>query len=170
MLLHALASLNIKHSVAPSTGDDYSSEDELPCPSRPCEWKKPKQKKESTLMIDKAEFVKHDYAKPVKKKMCHLDDFDPRPLEFRGTASSRLPELLDSLKGENLCISLLFDPRCQSNAVLPSEQPSTANLPDSATLHATMLSLLIKRCDHFRLFAVSRDLAHIPKYSLGSNS
>ena len=68
-LLHALSSLNIKHSVAPSTGDDYSSEDELPCPSRPCEWKKPKQKKESTLMIDKAEFVKHDYAKPMKKKV-----------------------------------------------------------------------------------------------------
>ena len=62
-------------------------------------------------------------------------------LEYRSTASSRLPELLDSLKKENLCFSLLVNPQCQSNAVLSSEQPSTANLPVSVTLlHAIMLS------------------------------
>ena len=93
-LLHSLASLDVKHLVGPTTGDgSHSSEDELPCTSQPCKWKKPKQRKESTILIEKAEFVKHDYAKPMKKKVRHRDDFDPRPLVFRGTASSRLPEL-----------------------------------------------------------------------------
>ena len=82
MLLHALASLNIKHSVAPSTGDDYSSEDELPCTSQPCEWKKPKQRKESRLMVDKAEFVKHDYAKPMKKRCVILMTLTPDHLNL----------------------------------------------------------------------------------------
>ena len=31
--------------------------------------------------------------KTHEKKVRHRDDFDPRPLVFRGTASSRLPEL-----------------------------------------------------------------------------
>ena len=68
-LLHSLASLNVKHLVGPTTGDgSHSSEDELPCTSQPCKWKKPKQRKESTILIEKAEFVKHDYAKPMIKR------------------------------------------------------------------------------------------------------
>ena len=31
---------------------------------------------------------KHDYAKPVKQKSKHVEDFDPRSLEFRGLAAS----------------------------------------------------------------------------------
>ena len=36
-----------------------------------------------------------------------MEDFDPRPPEFRGSTMSRLPELVDKLRGEQLCISLL---------------------------------------------------------------
>lgn len=58
-------------------------------------------------------FQKHDYSKPVKKQIKPLDEFDPRPTEFRGTASDRLPNLLKSLKGQQLSISLLLDPECR---------------------------------------------------------
>ena len=32
-----------------------------------------------------------------------------------------------------------------------------------------VIALPIQRCDHFHLFAASKDSAHIPTYSLGSN-
>lgn len=52
--------------------------------------------------------------KPVKRKIRRVEHFDPTPAIFRGSASSRLPELLEKLNGEQLCISLLFDPRYTS--------------------------------------------------------
>ena len=36
-------------------------------------------------------FKKHDYAKPVKRKMKQIESFDTRPPEFRGSAMSLLP-------------------------------------------------------------------------------
>ena len=38
-----------------------------------------------------------------------IEDFDPRPIEYRGTARDCLPNLLEKVHGEQLCISLLFD-------------------------------------------------------------
>ena len=44
-----------------------------------------------------------------KRKLEPLEDFDPRPVEFRGIACANLPALLEKIHGEQLCISLLFD-------------------------------------------------------------
>ena len=62
-----------------------------------------------------------------------MEDFDPRPLKFRGTAAHRLPDLVDKLRGEQLCISLLFNPKCQSNTIdrETPQQPCSHNVPDA---------------------------------------
>ena len=64
------------------------------------------------MPISEAMCIKHDYAKPKKRKVQPVEDYDPRPPAFRGTAADRLPALLDELRGEQLCISLLFDAKC----------------------------------------------------------
>lgn len=114
-LLHALSALNTTSVFRPSlpvaNADEDEDEASIPCTSQPCQWKPPKKRKESTLRLSDATFEKHDYAKPVKKRVKHVEDFDPRPESFRGSASTRLPGLLQKLSGEQLCISLLFDPQ-----------------------------------------------------------
>ena len=45
-----------------------------------------------------------------KRKIYTIDNFDPRPEEFRNQSSSKLPRLLDALAGKGLCVSLLLDP------------------------------------------------------------
>lgn len=49
------------------------------------------------MPISEATFEKHDFAKPTKRKIKHVEDFDPRPPQFRGLVTSRLPELLDKV-------------------------------------------------------------------------
>ena len=49
--------------------------------------------------------------------MSLTDDFDPRPLEHRGTAQSLLPALLDSVRGDSLGVSVMFDPRYRQQTV-----------------------------------------------------
>ncbi len=62
-------------------------------------------RKESILRLSDESFVKHDYVKPDKKKTKRMNDYDPQPLEFWGTASQHLPELLHKIKVEQLGIS-----------------------------------------------------------------
>ena len=38
-----------------------------------------------------------------------MEDFDPRPIKFGGTARDSLLGLLEKICGEHLCTSLLFD-------------------------------------------------------------
>lgn len=67
-----------------------------------------------------------------------LEDFDPRPPEYRGDANTRLPDFLDAMRGEQLCISLLFDckfRRTTEESILPSSHniPTNDNLKDTIT-------------------------------------
>ena len=78
-------------------------------------------------------FEKHDYSKPRKRKLQPIEDYDPRPPEFRGTASIRLPE---EIRGEQLCVSLLFDKNCRhwnTEDECHMKEPSTHHV--SATNH-----------------------------------
>lgn len=136
-LLHALSALNTTSAFKPSlpVADDEEDENSIPCTSQPCQWKPPKKRKESTLRLSDAMFEKHDYAKPVKRKVRQVEDFDPRPVSFRGSASSRLPELLRQLKGEQLCVSLLFDPQYQN---VPSHEPSAHSIPNLSQIKETV--------------------------------
>ena len=111
-LLHALVSLTApQFLLAPTNSVDCPDEEAVPIISLPCQWKLPKKRKESTMPMSVAIFTKHAYDKTKKRKLEPLEDFDPRPMEFRGTAANHLPDLLQKLSGENLCVSLLFDPK-----------------------------------------------------------
>lgn len=59
--------------------------------------------------MSEATFKKHVYGKEIKRCLQLLEEFDPRPIELRGTANERLPKLLDKLHGKGLSISLSLD-------------------------------------------------------------
>ena len=135
-LLHPLSAFHAPSAFEPSIQRvDSDDEESLPCTSQPCHWKPPQKCKESVLRLSDATFVKHDYAKPEKKKIKQVEDFDPRPDSFQGTASKGLPELLQKVKGEQLCVSLLFDPQFQAEEV---SSPSSHNIPDMTNLKDTI--------------------------------
>jgi len=108
----------------------------VPVTSQACRWKQPRKRKESITPLAEAAFEKHVYGEEKKRKLRPLEDFDPRPVEFRGTVHTRLPALLDKIRGEHLCISLLFDEHFRywdgANSVA---EPA---LPDEATLRETV--------------------------------
>ena len=83
----------------------------MPVTSFLCQWKVPKKRKDSVQPMSTASFEKHDYQKQKKKKVSLIEEFDPRPVECRGTATSLLPSLLESIRGESLGVSVLFDPQ-----------------------------------------------------------
>lgn len=61
-------------------------------------------------MSVESSFEKHDYRKQKKRRVSLTEEFDPQPMEYRNTATSLLPALLDEVRGESLGVSLLFDP------------------------------------------------------------
>ena len=83
-------------------------------------------------------FEKHDYRKQKKRKLSLTEDFDPRPVELRGNAQSRLPGLLDTVRGESLGVSLLFDPKYrQVTTAVNNPDPS---IPDTCVLKETIVA------------------------------
>ena len=91
-------------------------------------------------------FKKHDYYKPDKKRPKLLSEYDPRPTEFRGTAKDRLPALLESIRGQQLCISLMLDEKCcaKESDVLESPEchlPSNEDLKQSVELFKKSLAV-----------------------------
>ena len=134
-LLHALSALNSTLFRLSRPVADNNSDDNVPVTSQPCRWKGPRKRKESTMCLSDATFEKHDYKKPLKRTVKHVEDFDPRPEIFRGTAPSRIPELLQKLKGEQPCISLLFDPQHRHEK---SHQPATHSFPNTGHLRETV--------------------------------
>lgn len=81
-----------------------------------------------------AVFEKHDYRKQKKRRVSLTEDFDPRPVDCRGNATSLLPALLDSVCGESLGVSLLFDPQC-CHQTIPVTRPG---VPDTSSLKETV--------------------------------
>ena len=119
--------------------DTDDEEEILPVTSQLCKWNEPRKRKESTIPMSEAVFQKHDYLKPAKKTMKRLEDFDPRPPEYIGTATSRLPALLENLSGQQLCISLIFDPKCQHwNCDDGESVASSYHLPNVDALKSTI--------------------------------
>ena len=92
-------------------------DDETPITSLTCRWKAPKKRKEGTLLIAQVKFEKHVYGKPITRQYDLLENFDPRPTQYRGTAKGHLQALLDKVCGKNLCIS---DESYQSSSIVDS--------------------------------------------------
>ena len=116
---------------------DDTDDETSPITSLPCQWKARKTRIESTLKMSEATFQKHEYAKPAQKIFKPLEDFDPRPPELRGLAASRLSPLLDKIRGEQLSISLLFDPRCACKST-EAQHPQSQNIPSATGLKKTI--------------------------------
>ena len=116
-LLHALTALNPvsfqPHPHLPTISD--AETEHVPVTSLPCKWKAPKAKKDSTLPVASTSFEKHDYQKPAKRRVKLLEDYDPRPPEFRGQIQARIPSFLEHVRGEELAISFLLDPSLQQS-------------------------------------------------------
>ena len=62
----------------------------MPVTSFLCQWKIPKKRKDSVQPMSTASFEKHDYQKQKKKKVSLIEEFDPWPVECRGTGTSLL--------------------------------------------------------------------------------
>ena len=138
-VLYALANLNppsfrLKPNVDVTIGEE---EEEMPFTSVPHNGGiSSKKRKDGSIEISSTVFEKHDYSKPIKKRVKLIEDFGPRPPECIGTVQSQLPELLDKIK-EKLCISLLLDPSYQ-NELSSTDIPADYNLPNSSGLAITI--------------------------------
>ena len=94
--------------------------------------------KESNLHLSDIVFEnKHEHARPVKRKIAAVKNFDLQPEVFRKKAKSRLPTLLQQVKGEHLCVSLLLTSSFKMNLQINHDHglPSTTQLK---ALHMTV--------------------------------
>lgn len=111
-LLHALKDLSPclfpLRATLPVMSNSETSE--IPCTSLPCTWNKPRKRKEAKLQISDVLFQKHVYSRKRKHTLKQLQDFDPRPKEFRGLVNAQLPQLLETIQDKSLCMFMLFDP------------------------------------------------------------
>ena len=81
--------------------------------------------------------MKHVYGRERKRTIKALEDFDPRPVKYRGTTCNHLPGLLKKVRREHLCISLLFDEHYRHwDSSTPSSSDPT--LPDVTALRKTV--------------------------------
>ena len=100
-------------SQLPGSAITYADDQALPITSFACKWKPPRKRKETTLQFAEADFHKPVYRRQVKHTLSSIADFDPRPLENRGTAPKLLAEYLKKVKGDDLGVSVLNDPDMQ---------------------------------------------------------
>ena len=107
-LLHALVALKPGHDMH-CDDSDMDSDEEQPCTSTLCQWKRPRKRKSAAMQVEKAEFEKHEYGRIKKYNIESLENYDPRVEHFRGKIAERIPNLLNDIKGKGLCVSLLLD-------------------------------------------------------------
>ena len=120
-VLHALVAVtsNGQLQYTPNSTLPEMEDESMPVTSKLCEWKIPHKRKESNQSMSTAVFIQHDYQKSNKRRVSLTEDFDPRPVQFRGNAKSLLTDLPEQVHGESLGISLLFDPRYCNNLSVP---------------------------------------------------
>ena len=75
-----------------ATACEIEEEVPLPITFYACQWKVPCKRKDGDAKISDLTLEKHMYACERKHHLNPIKDFDPRPPEFRGTLSARLPQ------------------------------------------------------------------------------
>ena len=123
-ILHALVSITSSSQPNPSSVVNVENEsDTVVSPTSLLNsWKPPRKRKESTMMMSQAKFEKHVYGKEKQYDIQSLEMFDPRPTEYRGTATNFLKKFIETTKGRCSCVSLLFD---EATQVWKRQLPST---------------------------------------------
>ena len=83
-------------------------------------------------------FQKHVYGRQVKHTLQSIDEFDPRPSEYHGTAPQQLKEFLKKVKGMGLGVSLIHDEDVRvwkGDSVGDSQaQSSTVSVPSKSEI------------------------------------
>ena len=122
---------------------DPDEDPPLPITSYACQWKAPRKRKKSDARIADLKIEKHVYGRVRKHQLDPIDDFDPRPPEFRQKLQSRLHDFLEKVKGKGLGISVLSDPLSgTTSAESTIDFPSKRNLVErvSAFIESFRLS------------------------------
>ena len=147
-LLHSLVAMTSKncqvHPELPTSAlVDGDIERFTPLTSVLSSWNVPRSRKESNLRMSEAVFEKHDYQRSTKRRRKQIRDFDPRPEDYRGNAKSLLPALLDSVRGESLGISVLFDDKYCQETILSSDTcvPSASNIQETVVAFKQSLQM-----------------------------
>ena len=147
-LLHSLVAMTSKNcqvnpELPSSALVDGDTERFTPLTSVLSSWNVPRSRKESNLQMSDAVFEKHDYQRSTKRRRKQIGDFDPRPEDYRGGAKSLLPALLDSVRGESLGISVLFDEKYCQETILSNNTclPSTSNIKETVTAFKESLQM-----------------------------
>ena len=65
------------------------------------------------MMMSQVKFEKHTYGNERQQNIQPMEMFDPRPMEFRGTATASLKQFIKTTKGKCSCVPLLFDESTQ---------------------------------------------------------
>ena len=130
----------LQQPSASTSGDDNES---LQCTSYPCQWKQPKKRKKSNLRMGDAVFEKHVLGRERKRKVVAMEDFDPRPHKYRGMVKECVLVLLDKIRGEGLCISLLLDLKVRhwDNSLIATPSISTPSLPKQSSVTDTIAAI-----------------------------
>ena len=115
---------------APSTAVYSDDDEDLPVTSFACQWKEPRKRKESTLKFADADLKKHVYGRERKHHWKSIKDFDPQPVEHRGSAPQLMQDFLRSVKGKGLGVSVLFD---KDLRFAPSQTPALPEQPHACT-------------------------------------
>ena len=83
------------------------SDNELPVTSHSCRWIVLRKGKESTARMSEVTFKKHTYGRERKRSLTPIEEFDPRPQQYHGTAKDNLDKLLDKVRGMGLCVFIV---------------------------------------------------------------
>ena len=127
-LLHALVAMCSTLPPLESTETALEESEPLPVTSFVCQWNQPRKRKESTLQMAEAPFQKPVYGRQRKHTLSPITDFDPRPVQYRGTAPALLQEFLEKVKGEGLGVSVLKDKDTQ---IWQEDEGGSAVIPHS---------------------------------------
>ena len=147
-LLHSLVSITSKncqvHPEIPSSAlVDGDIERFSSLTSVLSSWNVPRKRKESTLKMSEAVFQKHDYQRLTKRRRKQMEDFDPRPEGYRDNAKTLLPALLDSVRGESLGVSILFDEKYCQQTISSNDTsvPSASNIKETVAAFKESLQM-----------------------------
>ena len=101
------------------------------------------------MKIAEVSFQKHVYGRQVKHELLPLTNYDPRPVDCRGTTPELLSKFLTKVKGKGLGVSVLLDKDMQvwqsgdSDSLFPEDHnlPSNSEIKERVSAFKKTLTL-----------------------------
>jgi len=122
-------------STANADDHNASSVQPVPVTSLECQWNKRRRRKNNKAEVSNVAFKKHVYGRQRKHQLEPINDFDPRPEEYKNTASQKLQGFLEAMKGKDLGVSVLFDESLRIwEKDAETQEPDKFDLPSNSEL------------------------------------